>query len=376
MSSLLLILPLSHSDAELAQSKVDLFLKFGPYPGHHLTIMPTDSVPVTVANDMKAKLSVAFDSVEVEPIVTQQKSWPAGPNETFQLAAKYAVKRGLPWWFFEADIDPIAPQWLQKCAAEFESERKGYWGRIVPTRVVTKTPDGQMEYGTEGKHMVGCGIYPPQYGTASVSLPNLNVRYIWAQSEPLRPFDIQLAEEVIHWAHPTELLQHNFKTVNYRVEDGQIVCDNMEGNPPHASHAKPIDSRAVVVHGCKDGSLARLILSGLVLPETPRFTASSEAASPGGNGEVSSSSRPAEVHGSGPPSPPVEEEAKAPAKTPAPSFLAFKVHTLLKDGKARRVKNIAAELQIPEEEIRASIEAEGSGLEITVPQWVRFVNAS
>ena len=72
--------------------------------------------------------------------------------------------------------------------------------------------------------------------------------------------------DVIKQMTDTQLIQHNWKTENYRVEDGTIVCSNVEELPYGISFDYPVRGDAVVLHGCKDGSLARLLHSG---DETP-----------------------------------------------------------------------------------------------------------
>lgn len=363
---MLLIIPISHADNELVALQADVLVKLGPYAGHHVTLIPTDSVPIAEAQAVKAKLEKVFDSVVVYPVVTKAKVWAAGPNEIFQHAAAYAVGREMPWWMFEGDLTPLRAGWLTACHDEYQSSGKAYWGRVVPTRVTKKLQDGTVNHTTAGEHMVGCAIYHPEFATKSLKLPNLNRRMVWARGTAIEPFDIALRDELVPWACRTELLQHNFKTANYRQDGDRIICDNLEGNPEHLSHAKPVDPRAVVVHGCKDGSLARLILGGVTVSKSvPVHSASSGAAASGGNDAIPSSSTAPEVHGKEP------ATANGEAKT-APSFLAFKIQKLLADGTNRRVKQAAKDLDLTEEVLRATVAEPTSGLRIVPPGWVKL----
>lgn len=58
-------------------------------------------------------------------------------------------------------------------------------------------------------------------------------------------------------------MQHNWKTRNYRRKASRIISDNFDMPHPDLHTNNPIAPDAVVCHGCKDGSLARLILDEL-----------------------------------------------------------------------------------------------------------------
>jgi hypothetical protein len=60
--------------------------------------------------------------------------------------------------------------------------------------------------------------------------------------------------------HATKFIHHHGRTHNYRREGDMIVCDDKD-MPDGISYNGPIPPEAVVVHGCKDGSLSRLLVS-------------------------------------------------------------------------------------------------------------------
>jgi hypothetical protein len=74
-----------------------------------------------------------------------------------------------------------------------------------------------------------------------------------------------------HWTHVIQwyvvkrlknssLIQNNWRTKNYRHEDKNIVCDSDANLAWDIHWNKPVDEDAVLVHGCKDGSLFKLLL--------------------------------------------------------------------------------------------------------------------
>lgn len=366
---MLIIVPISHVDSHMVESFAANLQQFGPFRGHSFSILPTQDVPPQLSEEFKAKMAPLFDATEIFPVKTTSKSWPMGCNQHFRAAANYAATKGMVWYFLELD-NAFTRSPFNELEQEYHEAKKPFMGAIVPTR----TTDGS----NVGSHMVGTGIYAAGFARASVKLSSIDRVFVWAAKTPMEPFDIACRHETTPFCHPTAKIQHNFKTCNYRLEDGQIVCDNLPGNAQ--SHAKPVDPRACVVHGCKDGTLAALILSGVEIPKTiPVKSASSGAVPSGGSDGDPSSSPPAEVHGSGqslePPKPePLPPGPESPAdgkpKVTSPSFIAYKIQALLKDGQGRRPKDCAEELKLTEDQIKAVIAEETSGLELRNRQWV------
>jgi hypothetical protein len=60
--------------------------------------------------------------------------------------------------------------------------------------------------------------------------------------------------------HNTDLIAHHWRAVNYREEDGQLLCDDGPDNQFGTKHGGVVKERACLIHGCKDDSLAKLIL--------------------------------------------------------------------------------------------------------------------
>lgn len=344
---MLLILQASHSDYERLPQMADLLTKLGPYPNHRVAILHTQDVPTQSVEEFLARIRPLFAGVDSEAIRTNSKGWPHACNQSFQKVAQWAAKQTLPWYNFELDNVPF-PGWLDALQKEYDDAKKDFMGVIVNTRGLAKDSEGKMvSVSTGEKHMVGTGIYPPQYGNTSVKVPFLARHMIWGGHLP-EPYDVQIRHEVVPYAHHTNLIAHRFKTVNYRVEGDKLVCDNAPDNPATADHSAPIPPGTLVVHGVKDDSLAKWVLAGGVIP-TPAAKAP-EPLSPALT--------------------PVEPATPA-ADTPKQGFLAYRVRKLMEDGMGRRLQKLAEELKMDKDELRKQIEAPDSGLEIVAPGWVR-----
>jgi len=365
-----LVIPVSQTDVSLLPQMADVLVHHGSNRGHILTVVYNQDV---VGADVQAfcdKVKPLFDSVDSVQVTTPRSGWPIGANQMFRECAIIAAKKQICWLHLELDALPTRKGWLQEISNAYELSGKPFMGCIVPTRGFEKLEDGTRIAKSQSNHMVGgMAVFHWNFANASAKLGSVDRIFIWSRNVPLEPWDIAVREEVIHKAQHSDLFQHNLRTVNYRVENGQWVCDNAKDNAQ--DHSKPVNARAAIVHGCKDSTLARLIISGSPLPEHPVLTASSDAALSGGNDKVSSSVAPAD--GAVSDDEPITVAGTPPERPKPMSFIATKIHRLLGDGKNRRVKQVAAELAMEEKDIQDAIQEESSGLELNgMAGWVKL----
>lgn len=345
---MLIVFPCAKSDAHLLPALSKVILHLGPNKGFNAVVCPT-SETFSDGKEFAEAIATCFDKVDIEPVdLGGITGWPLAPNKHMRMcaamiAAKYPQCAG--WYFFEADNTPLSPQWVAKFSAEYQAGGQPFMGVKTPTRGFS-IQNGQR-IATDGPdHMVGTGIYPSMFGLKSALLPTADTLAPWTRM-PLEPWDIFVRDEVVPFAHHTTLIQHNWQTKNYRVEDGQIVCDDMDGITPELSHKKPWNGKAIIVHGCKDGSLCDIVLAD----ELPKFRAVLEA-----------SYEPKTPNDSAPPITTV--------KAGHSSFLATKIQKTLNGGKLT-AKMIAAKLEITIPEVLEAIAEPNSGLKVAgIVKWV------
>lgn len=284
-----LVIPTSRFDTKLLPDLAKVIKKFGPYKGHNLIVVPTETA-VQEANDFCASLASLFDSAVVEPVTLNVEGWPIAPNRMWReiaklIQAKYADR---PWFLMEPDVTPVAQGWLDTLATEYKHCGKLYMGCIVPTRHVRRLPDGTVERTTMGEHMVGgVAIYPPNALSLSTLAGTLDRQMIWARNTPLEPYDVRMRMEIVPHAAHSRSICHRWGTVNYRRNGDVVDCQPAPNNPPGTDHAGIVPDGTMVVHGCKDGSLAKLVLDGWTCstravkmdraPEPPPTTTSDSA---------------------------------------------------------------------------------------------------
>lgn len=244
---LALIIPVSKSDAHLLPWFVQTCQHLGHFGKHRVIFVPTlemkDSPEVSLAAEHMKDVS---DDVKIVPLkFTPEGGWPKACNHHFNATVPIGSTTGCNWYFCELDTTPMVVDWLDILETELNMSGKNYLGPVVPTR---------FEEGIKGDHMVGCAIYAHNMGqTASL--------WKFCHAQTKIPFDIYHRDELRPRWHVSKFMQHMWSTVNYREVDGRTICDPHPDNPKGSDHSGEVRDNAVVVHGCKDGSLARLILS-------------------------------------------------------------------------------------------------------------------
>ena len=262
-----LVIPTSRFDTKLLPDLAKVIKKFGPYKGHNLIVVPTETA-VQEANDFCATIATLFDNAVVEPVVLNIEGWPIAPNRQWREIAllmqrKYADG---PWFLMEPDVTPVADLWLQAIDTEYKKSGKPYMGCLVPTRHVRRLPDGRTERTTLGEHMVGgVAVYPPDAAARSVLIAALDRQMVWAR-EPLEPYDVRMRMEIVPHAIHSNAICHRWGTVNYAKDGDTVTCSPSPNNPEGTDHSGPVPAGTLVVHGCKDGSLAKLVLGGWTCP--------------------------------------------------------------------------------------------------------------
>lgn len=345
---MLLAIPVSASDAKNLPHTAEIFKKFGPYAGFQCAIFARLEIE-NEARVFAEQIKPLFSNLDIHIIDFHSNGATEAAAKHFRAVAQTVSDKYTagPWYFYELDNTPIQIGWLSKLQREHHESGKAHMGAIVPTRGFSIMQDGSLKPSFGDPHMVGTGIYHHAMGALSPNIGQLDRSMPWAG--PLEPFDIRLRYEVVPHAHNTILIQHNWNTGNYRVENGQIVCDDLSGDV-NLSHAKPYDGHAVVVHGCKDGSLAKLVLADKITIK----------ASDANKVEPKT----------------VVEETKSltgqEGQPPAVGFLAFRVKGVVEASKDRlTAKKIAEQLGLKTEEIIAACSETGSGLKVAgPPKWV------
>lgn len=362
--SLRLIIPLSLEDAHLLPDFVELYQRLGGTPSHEVMLFPTAGVLQQAKQAQQAMLPFA-KNVEVVPWeMPNQHTFPAAGNFMFQHCVFEHQARGDgPFYYFELDNTPREKGWMEKIEVDYVMSGCRFMGTDAPMRV--KNPqNGQIITDEQDRFMIGTGIYPAQFSRWC------DGQFKFAKFQ--EPWDTLIRNYTNRSLHKTKLIQHRWRTCNYREEEGKIICDNDASNPFGTDSSGEISKDAIVVHGCKDGSLARLIISQL--PEAKVPVISLPVVKPAQAAPVTPLSPGSEVHYDKAAFKTYEVKASQNAEFNADVLENTNkvLGALQSSKKAMRMDDVTKACGIKSEKLREMTKNENCPFEITGPGWVRL----
>ena len=252
-----------NGDAELALLSAKAITSFGINMRHKATVCATNDSALLF--DIIEELKKSFP--EVKRIIAQDgyNGWPLGPNQMFSDAAAQCYSVNEPWMFWEPDCVPMKSGWADDLETEFRKE-PAILGHQYEGGVAI---NGKNIY----KMIVGSAVYPPNFldfCPSARSLDNYNLAYRQAGTMP-DPWDVRCRWNFMAIGRDCPLMRTYWRSVNYQWKDGKIVffAEDPESQAIQGVTCpdRVISSQAVVIHGCKDGSLHRMAIAGFPMPE-------------------------------------------------------------------------------------------------------------
>jgi hypothetical protein len=246
---MLVVVPVSSHDSELIEDFCDILNFFSPYKNHDLLVV---SRPSDISHSQRAFESIkgVFRSAKLYTFTENGPlGWPQGPNFYWHQTITYLRDSGnlLPWFWMEMDITPIEEGWLEAFETEYSEAGKKCLGVIQPN------------VGATTSHLVGIAVYPPDISSICDSWVHVYGSDV--------AFDVACQHELVPESANSKLLQHNFRTRDYRCTNLGFRGIDVEIRQNGVRFDKLVQSETMLVHGCTDGSLARLILN----KDTPRI---------------------------------------------------------------------------------------------------------
>ena len=259
---MLLVIPVSLSDHKLIPGTLErAFEVFSPGAGHKLLVTGSPNVSSSVS-EVAQELSKHFAGNASTYIfdLDCELGWPGACNYYFQQVAWHiGSDYGEPWLWYEADTTPTRAGWLD----EIENETIGLRadavreGIPVPKYFGVSEPACLEYQGTlmpdAGRQMAAVGVYPADMSEVLSLRAVSSTNIIW--NTFLRWYVMPSFAEV-------PLFQNNWRTAKYaRVPpDDEIGCVSVANWAWDVHFNNPINPKAVLVHGCKDGSLLEALI--------------------------------------------------------------------------------------------------------------------
>ncbi len=277
---MLVIIPIG---AKSDESNLDLLssaiVSLGSVGKHSIKLV---SVPSLLEQAQKAAEKLRGVCDDVTCVSTEDEfsgGWFIGCNRMWRWTVMHldSEENTSPWIWMEPDCCPVKAGWLDTLANAYQASGRAFMGHVRPTK--WKNPDGST-FTKEGDNMLlGNAVYPPMLSKDQNIAPLLtDLGYSDPRSHAPEPWDMYLRWLMIRrGVTDTTLFRDHWKTQKYtRKESGQIVfqsCDDED-------EIGIIEPEAVLIHGCKDGSLHRLIIGVAKEPKKVAVAAPAPVAVP------------------------------------------------------------------------------------------------
>lgn len=270
---MLLVIPVSQEDKGLIEVLKLSLATFSPGQNHDLLVVGSPNV----AEEVKALASdIAPHFTSAKYFIFSQDSemgWPLACNFYFQQTAYHVstiLEDGKGWLWFELDCTPLKKNWLDQIEFDYYEERKtAYSERREPNvfmgakcKTYVEQEKQLLPEDQAGFHMNGCGVYPSNLPSLTPLLRSVNV-------SGRTPFDVYIQWYVTPLLLVSKFFQNNHKTANYRRDGEQIVCDSIHNWSWDIHFNAPVSDEALILHGCKDGTLAHLLAEPTLAPKQP-----------------------------------------------------------------------------------------------------------
>lgn len=248
-----------NGDAELALLSAKSMVAMGMNMRHKATICCVEDTPFIY--QITEELKKVFP--EVGRILAQDgfNGWPLGPNQMFVDASSYCYRYQDPWYFWEPDCVPMVEGWADKLEEEFKKQPNKIMGSIVNGGMA---PSGKNVY----QLLVGSAVYPAKfldYCGLAANLCNYNIAYKQAGTIP-EPWDVRCRWVFMQNGRNTDLIKAYWKSCNYQYKGTDLIffAEGPEAQEIQSVTCpdRTVDPRAIVVHGCKDGSLHKMAIVG------------------------------------------------------------------------------------------------------------------
>lgn len=251
-----------NGDKELAMESAKAITAMGMNLRHKAFVCASNEA--SLIYEITKELEKSFQ--EVGRIMAQDgfDGWPLGPNQLFVDAAAFASQIQSSWYFWEPDCVPMKQGWIDELEEEYRRNPK-IMGHIFDGGMAA---NGKTIYNM----MVGSAVYPfdfLEFCPSARSLTNYNLAHKQQGVTP-EPWDVRCRYNFLAIGRNTPLIRTYWNSVNYKKKDGKLTFFARDPESQAVQGVtcpdRTVDPRALVVHGCKDGSLHRMAQNGFIVP--------------------------------------------------------------------------------------------------------------
>ena len=255
-----LVIPVSRHDVKLIENLYKAFDAFPFSREHELLIIGSKENEVAIQS-LNEGIKHLFAKSECKLIEDTMLGWPGSCNFYFQQACYHLGNSpSMPFLWYELDSTPLKEGWLDLLAQSYHADTTvaAREGRKPRTYLGAKERNYEGRNGEllpesiAGSRMSQVGIYDPMI----TQIPVLS-----SLSATTRHWSSVIQWYVTPNMIDSPLIQNNWRTLNYRRDAWDIICDSDANLAWDVHFSKPVSKEAVLLHGCKDGTLLDLLLN-------------------------------------------------------------------------------------------------------------------
>lgn len=242
---MLIVLPISRYDLHLSFDLLESIKKLddGSLKRHEALILCRPSCESAMVS-LVEEYNPLFGGISFGVMPSEgPDGWPHAANEVFiqcsKIAQGYLEKSKGHWFWVEPDCTPTCSEWVDAIDMQYRSSGKKWMG---------------FEYdpGADGKHINGGCIVAPWNAANELKVDSMPLEVAW---------DFQCRKTILSHGEPTELIQSLYRSTSFRKDGELTLCDCPKDGNNAIKETRQLGRNTVILHGCKDGSLKRLIFS-------------------------------------------------------------------------------------------------------------------
>jgi len=248
-------IPVSNHDKHLLPTFVKVLQHFGGLEEATICFFTTPSAKAE-AHEAAAALNATVHTFEVD----FAGGWPVASGAQFAATVFTIPNIGWngPWLWMELDMLPVKRGWVQAIRNGYTLCGSPFMGNVVPTAWVE---EGKLVVKEDDLMMMGCGVYPANMDRDQRFRPLLSDLVKPADRNPHTPFDFYLRHAMNQAGIAnTTLIADMWQTHEYKRTGKGLTCKPVPLDKPRRERGGLVPPEAVLVHGCKDGTLAELLL--------------------------------------------------------------------------------------------------------------------
>lgn len=257
-----LVIPVSRHDINALPNLIDTLIHFGGLTEHSCFLFSTPSVLAQVHEQAERLKSVMPDVVVVQSLYEPEYGMPMDGGILF-FGAVFNLGRAQnpdPFLWLEVDSSPLVAGWLDLIQNDYRAKGMPCYGNVVP---LPFNVNGKLEMRPGEEYMMAVGVYPPYMHKDEAIRPLIQDLGNPPSSNPKENFDTYIRGGVkkVGWAN-SELIADMWNTHDYKQTPEGIECSPVATDKLVRPRGGLIPATAVLVHGCKDESLRKLVTAG------------------------------------------------------------------------------------------------------------------